>query len=172
MLSGKEGDRVRVTGKCVSNKQCHVFLSKQRAGTGSRRDQARQLVTDLETRGSQALPLFISCLEDTGQQSLASLLRTSSQTARRDPEAIRAVDLRPVAVRPEELKGVKQDPVKPTPGRLTPVELGPQEVYPRVLRPGVPRPVDIGAGGFSDIREYRERWAWPLAQRGRLKFRI
>uniref|UniRef100_I3NCK5 CARD domain-containing protein n=1 Tax=Ictidomys tridecemlineatus TaxID=43179 RepID=I3NCK5_ICTTR len=49
----------------------------QLAGSGSRRDQARQLVIDLETRGRQALPLFISCLEDTGQDTLASLLRTS-----------------------------------------------------------------------------------------------
>ncbi|XP_045441141.1 caspase-9 isoform X2 [Pipistrellus kuhlii] len=88
----------------------------QRAGSGSRRDQARQLVTDLETRGSRALPLFISCLEDTGQHSLASLLRTSSQTARRDPEAIRHLHLKPVAVRPEELRAVKQDPSKPAPG--------------------------------------------------------
>ncbi|KAM5248700.1 caspase-9 [Ctenodactylus gundi] len=56
----------------------------QRAGTGSRRDQARQLVTDLETRGRQALPLFISCLEDTGQHTLASLLQTSRQTPRLD----------------------------------------------------------------------------------------
>ncbi|XP_028011365.2 caspase-9 [Eptesicus fuscus] len=129
----------------------------QRAGSGSRRDQARQLVTDLETRGSQALPLFISCLEDTGQHSLASLLRTSSQTARRDPEAIRPLDLRPVAVRPEELRVVKQDLSKPAPGRLPPVVLGPEELYPQVLRPGVPRPVDIGAGGFSDIRAHGSR---------------
>lgn len=131
-----------------------MFLSKQRAGSGSRRDQARQLVIDLETRGSQALPLFISCLEDTGQQSLASLLRTSSQAARRNPEAIRPQDLRPVVVGPEDLRVVKQDPSKLTPGGLTPVALGPEELYPQVLRPGVPRPVDIGAGGFSDIREY------------------
>uniref|UniRef100_A0A8C5KA11 CARD domain-containing protein n=1 Tax=Jaculus jaculus TaxID=51337 RepID=A0A8C5KA11_JACJA len=48
----------------------------QRAGSGSRRDQARQLVTDLETRGRQALPLFISCLEDTGQVVLSSFLQT------------------------------------------------------------------------------------------------
>nr|KAF6381397.1 caspase 9 [Pipistrellus kuhlii] len=121
----------------------------QRAGSGSRRDQARQLVTDLETRGSRALPLFISCLEDTGQHSLASLLRTSSQTARRDPEAIRHLHLKPVAVRPEELRAVKQDPSKPAPGRLPPAVLGPEKLYPQVLRPGVPRPVDIGAGGFS-----------------------
>lgn len=131
-----------------------MFLSKQRAGSGSRRDQARQLVTDLETRGSRALPLFISCLEDTGQHSLASLLRTSSQAARLDPEAIRHLDLKPVAVRPEELRAVKQDPSEPAPGRLPPAVLGPEELYPQVRRPGVPRPVDISAGGFSDIHEY------------------
>ncbi|XP_045404611.1 caspase-9 isoform X2 [Lemur catta] len=54
----------------------------QRAGSGSRRDQARQLIIDLETRGSQALPLFISCLEDTGQDVLASFLRTSRHSAK------------------------------------------------------------------------------------------
>ncbi|XP_045715899.1 caspase-9 isoform X2 [Phyllostomus hastatus] len=93
----------------------------QRAGSGSRRDQARQLITDLETRGSQALPLFISCLEDTGQHGLASMLRTSRQAAKRDPEAIRPRDLQPVVVGPEGLgleepRGVRQDPPKLTPG--------------------------------------------------------
>ncbi|XP_019495386.1 PREDICTED: caspase-9 isoform X2 [Hipposideros armiger] len=127
------------------------------AGSKSRGDQARQLVTDLETRGSQALPLFISCLEDTGQNSLASLLRTSSQAAKRDPEAIRPLDLMPVVLKPEELSVVKPDPLKPTPGKLTaavlgPEELGPTKLRPEVLRPEVPRPEDIGAGGFSDVR--------------------
>ncbi|XP_019495384.1 PREDICTED: caspase-9 isoform X1 [Hipposideros armiger] len=129
----------------------------QQAGSKSRGDQARQLVTDLETRGSQALPLFISCLEDTGQNSLASLLRTSSQAAKRDPEAIRPLDLMPVVLKPEELSVVKPDPLKPTPGKLTaavlgPEELGPTKLRPEVLRPEVPRPEDIGAGGFSDVR--------------------
>ncbi|XP_065736076.1 caspase-9 isoform X3 [Phocoena phocoena] len=101
----------------------------QRAGSGSRRDQARQLITDLETRGSQALPLFISCLEDTGQETLASLLRTSRQA---------------------------QDPSRPSQGKLAPVVLGPEELWPaklrpEVLRPEAPRPVDIGSGGFSEI---------------------
>lgn len=59
-----------------------------------------------------------------------------------------------MVIGPEELRVVKQDPLKLTPGGLTPVALGPEELYPQVLRPGVPRPVDIGAGGFSDIREY------------------
>lgn len=118
----------------------------QRAGSGSRRDQARQLVIDLETRGSQALPLFISCLEETGQHSLASLLRTSSQAARRDLEAIRPLDLKPVVVRPEELRVAKQDLPKLTPGTLTPMVSRPE-----VPRPGVPRPVDIGPGGSGDV---------------------
>ncbi|XP_057355746.1 caspase-9 isoform X2 [Manis pentadactyla] len=92
----------------------------QHAGCGSRSDQARQLIIDLETRGSQALPLFISCLEDTGQDMLASLLRTSGQAEKQGPEAIRPLDLRPGVPRPmgterEELT-VKQEPAKPTPG--------------------------------------------------------
>uniref|UniRef100_A0A8C1BAJ4 Caspase 9, apoptosis-related cysteine peptidase n=1 Tax=Cyprinus carpio carpio TaxID=630221 RepID=A0A8C1BAJ4_CYPCA len=40
-----------------------------------RRDQARQLVTDLETRGSQAFPAFLECLRETGQHALAELLQ-------------------------------------------------------------------------------------------------
>ncbi|XP_074874250.1 caspase-9 [Carettochelys insculpta] len=44
----------------------------QRAGT--RRDQARQLVTDLQTRGRQAFPAFVSSLQETGQNDLAALL--------------------------------------------------------------------------------------------------
>ncbi|KAF6107824.1 caspase 9 [Phyllostomus discolor] len=135
----------------------------QRAGSGSRRDQARQLITDLETRGSQALPLFISCLEDTGQHGLASMLRTSRQAAKRDPEAIRPRDLQPVVVGPvglgpEELRGVRQDPLKLTSGKLTPVVLGPEELCstklnPEVLRPDVPRPVDAPSGGFGGIHQ-------------------
>uniref|UniRef100_A0A8C6FJB4 Caspase-9 n=1 Tax=Moschus moschiferus TaxID=68415 RepID=A0A8C6FJB4_MOSMO len=101
----------------------------QRAGSGSRRDQARQLIIDLETRGSQALPLFISCLEDTGQDTLASLLKTSRQAAKQS---------------------------KPSQGKLAPVVLGPEELWPaklrpEVLRPEVPRPVDVGSGGFTDV---------------------
>ncbi|XP_026965898.1 caspase-9 isoform X3 [Sagmatias obliquidens] len=134
----------------------------QRAGSGSRRDQARQLITDLETRGSQALPLFISCLEDTGQETLASFLRTSRQAAKQDPEAIRPLNLKPVvlgpvSLKPKELRGAEQDPSRPSQGKLAPVVLGPEELWPaklspEVLRPEAPRPVDIGSGGFSEIR--------------------
>ncbi|KAK2509248.1 hypothetical protein MC885_013072 [Smutsia gigantea] len=125
----------------------------QHAGCGSRSDQARQLITDLETRGSQALPLFISCLEDTGQDTLASLLRTSRQSEKQHSEAIRPLDLRPGVPRPmgterEELR-VKQEPAKPTPGTLATVVLGPEGLWPaksrpKVVRPEVPRLVDSG----------------------------
>ncbi|XP_073678791.1 caspase-9 [Garra rufa] len=40
-----------------------------------RRDQARRLVIDLETRGSQAFPAFLECLRETGQHDLAELLQ-------------------------------------------------------------------------------------------------
>ncbi|XP_075407052.1 caspase-9 [Tenrec ecaudatus] len=106
----------------------------QRAGSGSRRDQARQLITDLETRGSQALPLFISCLRDTGQDRLASLLSTSRQAANQDPEASRSLDagLGPIPLNPDEqrIHQIKQDPSRTALGHL----------------PVVPRPVDVGCG--------------------------
>ncbi|XP_011795300.1 PREDICTED: caspase-9 isoform X2 [Colobus angolensis palliatus] len=102
----------------------HMIEDIQRAGSGSRRDQARQLITDLETRGSQALPLFISCLEDTGQDMLASFLRTNRQAGKLS---------------------------KPTLENLTPVVLRPEIRKPEVLRPETPRPVDIGSGGFGDV---------------------
>ncbi|XP_036035719.1 caspase-9 [Onychomys torridus] len=134
----------------------------QRAGCGSRRDQARQLVTDLETRGRQALPLFISCLEDTGQDTLASFLRTSRQAAKQDPEAVKSLDhlvpvvLGPMGLKPKEQRVVKPDPSPPALGNLTPVVLGPEELWPALLRPEVlrpetPRPVDSGSGRTHDV---------------------
>ncbi|XP_004603710.2 caspase-9 isoform X2 [Sorex araneus] len=89
---------------------------------GSRRDQARQLITDLETRGSQALPLFISCLEDTGQNKLATSLRNSRQSSARNPETIR------------------------------PLDPGPRVLEPIKLKSEVLRPVDLGPRGISDAR--------------------
>uniref|UniRef100_UPI00398E9F90 caspase-9 isoform X2 n=1 Tax=Pristiophorus japonicus TaxID=55135 RepID=UPI00398E9F90 len=43
--------------------------------SGTRRDQARQLVTDLQTRGTRAFPAFLESLEETGQHELVALLR-------------------------------------------------------------------------------------------------
>lgn len=152
------------------------FLSKQRAGSGSRRDQARQLVTDLETRGRQALPLFISCLEDTGQSALASFLQSGRQAAKQDPEAVKALDhlvpvvLGPMGLRSKEQRVAKLDPSQPASGNLAPVVLGPEELWParlrpEVLRPEAPRPVDVGSGGTPDVREYQENIWWVGAVR-------
>ncbi|NXA41838.1 CASP9 protein, partial [Eudromia elegans] len=43
-------------------------------GAGSRGDQARQLLIDLETRGRHAFPAFLAVLRDTGQGELAEML--------------------------------------------------------------------------------------------------
>ncbi|XP_038677988.1 caspase-9 isoform X1 [Scyliorhinus canicula] len=43
--------------------------------SGTRRDQARQLVNDLQTRGTRAFPAFLESLEETGQHELIELLR-------------------------------------------------------------------------------------------------
>uniref|UniRef100_W5UJ92 Caspase-9 n=1 Tax=Ictalurus punctatus TaxID=7998 RepID=W5UJ92_ICTPU len=44
--------------------------------SGTRRSQARQLVSDLETRGNRAFPAFLECLRETGQHTLAELLES------------------------------------------------------------------------------------------------
>ncbi|XP_006749002.2 caspase-9, partial [Leptonychotes weddellii] len=139
----------------------------QHAGSGSRSDQVRQLVIDLETRGSQALPLFISCLEDTDQDVLASFLRMSRQEEKQNPEAVRPLNLRPVVLgpmglTPEDLRE-KTGPLKSTPRKLAPVVLGPEQLWPaklrpEVLRPEVPRPVD----NCSDVCEYQESGWWVV----------
>ncbi|XP_077787547.1 caspase-9 isoform X2 [Podarcis muralis] len=64
----------------------------QKAGT--RRDQARQLVIDLQTRGKRALPAFIWCLQETGQNDLAALLSAGG-----DQPQLHPADLKPVEIR-------------------------------------------------------------------------
>ncbi|XP_044524618.1 caspase-9 [Gracilinanus agilis] len=89
----------------------------QRAGT--RRDQARQLVTDLQTRGKRALPTFISCLEATGQWDLAALLGESNTTLTQQPDPI---NLKPVEmIRSGESRSTDMKlPIKPlVPGSYT-----------------------------------------------------
>lgn len=53
--------------------------------SGTRRDQARQLVRDLETRGSRAFPLFLECLQETGQHRLAELLQDGAPAVQIQP---------------------------------------------------------------------------------------
>ncbi|NWT46448.1 CASP9 protein, partial [Chroicocephalus maculipennis] len=71
--------------------------------TGSRGDQARQLVIDLETRGKQAFPVFLSILRDTGQGDLADMLIKECECP---PVSPQLVDLRPVEL---DLRGEKRN---------------------------------------------------------------
>ncbi|XP_019397069.1 PREDICTED: caspase-9 [Crocodylus porosus] len=80
----------------------------QRAGTP--RDQARQLLIDLETRGKQAFPTFVSILHETGQKELADFLSegcTSPQPS--------SIDIKPIEI---GLRGGKGD----ASGRPLPVQ--------------------------------------------------
>ncbi|NXK37239.1 CASP9 protein, partial [Piprites chloris] len=69
---------------------------------GSRGDQARQLLIDLETRGKQAFPVFLSILRDTGQGDLADMLVQECESLPAPPQLL---DLQPVEL---ELRGEKQ----------------------------------------------------------------
>ncbi|XP_021272957.1 caspase-9 [Numida meleagris] len=68
---------------------------------GTRREQARQLVIDLETRGKQAFPIFLSILRDTGHGDLADMLDDGCGSP-----VSPHVDLRPVQL---ELPGEWRD---------------------------------------------------------------
>ncbi|XP_069774957.1 caspase-9-like isoform X1 [Narcine bancroftii] len=49
--------------------------------SGTRRDQARQLINDLQTRGTRAFPAFLESLEETEQSNLVCLLRGGLSTS-------------------------------------------------------------------------------------------
>ncbi|KFO77303.1 Caspase-9 [Cuculus canorus] len=68
---------------------------------GSRGEQARQLIIDLETRGKQAFPVFLSILRETGQGDLADMLTKECECPLAPPQL---VDLRPVEL---DLRGEK-----------------------------------------------------------------
>ncbi|NXO43252.1 CASP9 protein, partial [Locustella ochotensis] len=68
---------------------------------GSRGEQARQLIIDLETRGKQAFPAFLSILRDTGQGDLAEMLIQECESRPVPPQL---PDLRPVELELREGK--------------------------------------------------------------------
>ncbi|NWU27033.1 CASP9 protein, partial [Dyaphorophyia castanea] len=74
---------------------------------GSRGEQARQLIIDLETRGKQAFPAFLSILRDTGQGGLAEML---IQKCESQPVPAQVPDLRPVELELQEEKQRKRLP--------------------------------------------------------------
>lgn len=63
----------------TKKKVCDFIIFSQISGP--RRAQARQLVTDLETRGSRAFTAFLECLRETGQDTLAELLERRGHSA-------------------------------------------------------------------------------------------
>ncbi|OXB64386.1 hypothetical protein ASZ78_009969 [Callipepla squamata] len=76
-------------------------MVEEMQSAGTRREQARQLVIDLESRGKQAFPIFLSILRDTGHNDLADMLDEGCGSPEAPP-----VDLRPVQL---ELPGGGRD---------------------------------------------------------------
>ncbi|XP_054706042.1 caspase-9 [Grus americana] len=99
---------------------------------GSRGEQARQLIIDLETRGKQAFPTFLSILRDTGQGDLADMLIEECECLPGPPQP---VDLRPVEL---DLRGEKHNKSARFPERLSvPVQAESERPRtPPVLAPG------------------------------------
>ncbi|XP_069731045.1 caspase-9 [Phaenicophaeus curvirostris] len=80
---------------------------------GSRGEQARQLIIDLETRGKQAFPVFLSILRETGQGDLADMLTQECECPLVPPQLM---DLQPVEL---DLRGEKQKKNVNVPERLS-----------------------------------------------------
>ncbi|XP_013857242.1 caspase-9 [Austrofundulus limnaeus] len=96
--------------------------------SGTRRDQARQLVRDLETRGRRAFPIFLECLQETGQHGLVEILQNGAP---------------PVRIQPATPTQVDRPKLQPLP-LISPVDVDQQTkhilpVYP-VKKPNTPTP--------------------------------
>nr|XP_057941285.1 caspase-9 isoform X2 [Doryrhamphus excisus] len=63
---------------CSSTASKWMLDDENQRSSGTRRDQARQLARDLETRGSRAFPLFLESLHESDQHSLAELLQSGA----------------------------------------------------------------------------------------------
>ncbi|KAM4014941.1 caspase-9 [Anomaloglossus baeobatrachus] len=92
---------------------------------GTRRDQARQLVIELQTRGSAAFHLFLQCLAESGQQDLADLLQETGGT--------------------REVK--KPNPLPPIPISKIPERKGPVDQTPKPLDMNTDYPMNFDPCG-------------------------
>ncbi|XP_041954999.1 caspase-9 isoform X1 [Alosa sapidissima] len=103
--------------------------------SGTRRDQARQLVRDLETRGSRAFPAFLECLRECGYESLTSLLQSEDPVGQSVPSpqipVIRPLPVCPIDVR--EPDKIHNNPPKEVP--LYPTEIDIASPSPERLSP-------------------------------------
>ncbi|KAJ8258099.1 hypothetical protein GJAV_G00193150 [Gymnothorax javanicus] len=60
---------------------------------GTRRDQARELLKNLEMRGSQAFPAFLECLRETGQEQVLQFLQNGDSPRPPVPRPFRPTPL-------------------------------------------------------------------------------
>ncbi|XP_031421703.1 caspase-9 [Clupea harengus] len=86
--------------------------------SGTRRDQARQLLRDLETRGSRAFPSFLECLREGGFESLAVLLQSGDPAGQPVPNPLNPV-IRPLPVCPVDVR--KPDKIHSGPPKEVPL---------------------------------------------------
>ncbi|XP_042347807.1 caspase-9 [Plectropomus leopardus] len=112
---------------------------------GTRRDQARQLVQDLETRGGRAFPLFLECLQETDQHSLAERLQSGAPALQLQPakptRSVRPVVLPLPTSSPVDADKQRQNdvPVHPLPRPNPTPSPSPERDYARPRPPPRPR---------------------------------
>ncbi|KAM8862589.1 caspase-9 isoform 2-T2 [Spinachia spinachia] len=110
--------------------------------SGTRRDQARKLVQDLETRGSRAFAILLLCLEETSQHGLAELLRRGAPAPQIHPATPHRVDLPVVRPLPLSLctdveqQGKDNVPIYPIQKPSPTLSPSPEREYPRTRPPG------------------------------------
>ncbi|XP_062397148.1 caspase-9 isoform X2 [Sardina pilchardus] len=86
--------------------------------SGTRRDQARQLMRDLETRGSRAFSAFLECLRECGYESLVSVLQTEDPVGQSVPSP-RTPVITPLPVCPIDVR--KPDKIHSSPPKEVPL---------------------------------------------------
>ncbi|KAJ8369773.1 hypothetical protein SKAU_G00098010 [Synaphobranchus kaupii] len=90
---------------------------------GTRRRQARELVINLEMRGSRAFPAFLECLRETGQEQVVQLLQNGDSPGPPVPLPVRPTPL-PVPIKKTK-DGDKPDKCDFTPQPGQTVQLDP-----------------------------------------------
>ncbi|XP_043916375.1 caspase-9 [Protopterus annectens] len=121
---------------------------------GTNRDQARQLITDLETRGSRAFSVFLRCLEETGQNNLAGCLREGLAF----PPSV-SMHLTPVDISQHKRTDKDQDKTSLLPKKEKDVNL--------ICREECQLPYPV-MSGYEHVREYLRFFEQSVLQRVRL----
>ncbi|XP_028849217.1 caspase-9 isoform X1 [Denticeps clupeoides] len=113
-------DPSKISGELLKRGIFSQDMMDEITKSGTRRDQARQLIRDLETRGAKAFPAFLECLSGCGYQDLADLLQKENQTSPHHPGRLPPVDLpiyNPIDIRrPDRVPGPQPKEVPLHPG--------------------------------------------------------